>query len=482
VGHGLRSAAPAEGAPCLRRREDACYPRCVSTARGGDERAESTTKRPPAHTPDIGVSLVVLSGDQRGTSVPLRGPLLVGKASENGLVLTDHTVSRQHCEIARTVGGFRVRDLGSTNGTQLEGVTITDAVAPMGAVLRIGGVDVALRPEADLVELQPYDATQLDEAIGHCVAMRRIFRILDCVAKTDATVLLQGETGTGKEILARALVRRSLRAEPYVVVDCSAVTPSLLSSELFGHERGAFTGAIAQRKGAFESAQGGTVFLDEIGELPLDVQPMLLRVLEAREFRRVGSNQTIKADVRIVAATSRDLDAEVSAGRFREDLYFRLAVVPIRVPPLRARREDIPVLVRHILAQLANGKALQPSERTMQWLVNHDWPGNIRELRNLLERATVLSAAGQSAELLLPTLPMPSRNRTDALFRYSPGESYRDARTRIEEEFERQYVTSLLAEHQGNISHAARAAQMDRKYLGTLVHKHKLRAGPEEPE
>jgi DNA-binding NtrC family response regulator len=445
-----------------------------------DERAEATTKRPPARVPDIGVSVVVLTGEQRGTSVPLKGALRIGKARENGLVLTDHTVSRHHCEIGRTVGGFRVRDLGSTNGTLLEGVTVTDAIAPMGTVLRIGGVDVALRPEADLVELQPYDATEFEGVIGHSVAMRRIFRVLDGVAQTDATVLLQGETGTGKEVLARALVRRSRRPEPYVVVDCSAVTPSLLSSELFGHERGAFTGAIAQRKGAFESAQGGTVFLDEIGELPLDVQPMLLRVLESREFRRVGGNQTLRADVRVVAATNRDLEREISAGKFREDLFFRLSVVPVRVPALRTRREDIPALVRHILGQVPGGASLAPSARTMQWLVGHDWPGNVRELRNLLERATYLSSAANSTELLLPTLPVGNGDPADSLFRYSPGESYRDARARIEEEFERRYVSSLLAEHQGNISHAAKAAQMDRKYLGTLVRKHGLRAGPEE--
>jgi DNA-binding NtrC family response regulator len=454
----------------------------VASAGGGDESANATTKRPAAPTPGIDVSVVVLSGDQRGTSVPLRGTLRIGKAPDNDIVLTDETVSRHHCAIVRASGGFRVRDLDSTNGSQLDGVVITDAVAPVGAVLRVGGIDVALRPEADLVEVQPYDAIQFDDAIGHSVAMRRVFRILDSVAKTDATVLLHGETGTGKEILARALVRRSRRADPYVVVDCSAITPSLVSSELFGHERGAFTGAIAQRRGAFENAQKGTVFLDEIGELPLDVQPMLLRVLEAREFRRVGGNQTVRADVRVVAATSRDLEQEVAAGRFREDLFFRLAVVPIRIPPLRARREDIPGLIRHILVQLSDGNPRKLSDRTMQWLVAHDWPGNVRELRNLLERATVLSAATASDELLLPTLPTAKQDRPEAQFRSAPGESYRDASSRAHDEFERQYISSLLAAHGGNISHAARAAQMDRKYLGTLVRKHKLRDEPEDPE
>jgi DNA-binding NtrC family response regulator len=454
----------------------------VADVSGPDERADPTTKRPPARVPDVAISIVVLSGAERGTVVKVRGAVHVGKASDNELVLSDHTVSRHHCEISRTYGGLRVRDLGSTNGTLLEGAVISDAVAPMGSVLRIGGVDVALRPEAELVEVQPYDATEYGGVIGHTVAMRRIFGVLDSVARTDATVLFQGETGTGKEVLARALVKASRRADPYVVIDCSAVTPALVQSELFGHERGAFTGAVAQRKGAFENAQGGTVFLDEIGELPLDIQPMLLRVLEAREFRRVGGNQTLRADVRVVAATSRDLEREVSAGKFREDLFFRLAVVPVHVPPLRARRDDIPWLVRHILSTLPEGANLAPSERTIKWLLGHDWPGNVRELRNVLERASYMSAAARSPELLLPALPAPRQGATDALFDYVSGESYREARTRIEEEFERRYVSSLLAEHRGNISHAARAAQMDRKYLGMLVRKHGLRVGSQESD
>jgi DNA-binding NtrC family response regulator len=460
----------------------ACYSNEVRNGRREDEAADATVKRPPARLPDIGVSVVVLNGDQRGSSAPLRGTVRIGKAPDNDLVLSDHAVSRYHCEIVRAQGGFLVRDLGSTNGTLLDGLAVSGAVAPMGTVLKVGGVDLALRPEADLVEVEPHETTEFEGVIGHSVAMRRIFRVLESVAATDATVLLQGETGSGKDVLARALIRRSRRAEPCVIVDCSAVTPSLLSSELFGHERGAFTGAVAQRKGAFETAHGGTVFLDELGELPLEVQPMLLRVLEAREFRRVGGNQVLRADVRVVAATSRDLEREVAAGKFREDLFFRLAVIPVRVPPLRSRREDIPVLVQYILGQIPGGTALQPSERTMQWLAGHDWPGNVRELRNLLERATYLSRAAQSGELLLPMLPTRGEATEDALFRYTPGGSYREARKRVEDEFERRYVTSLLAEHQGNISHAARAAQMDRKYLGALARKHGLRAAPDDAD
>jgi transcriptional regulator with GAF, ATPase, and Fis domain len=429
----------------------------------------------------VEVSVFVLTGAERGASAPLRGKVRVGKAPENDLVLSEESVSRQHCEITRVPGGVRIRDLGSTNGTFVEHARITDATTPVGSVLRVGNsVELALRPDLELLAIEPYPEGELEGVIGSSLAMRRIFRVLDGVAKTDATVLLHGETGTGKEVLARAIVHRSLRAAPFVVVDCGSVTTTLIQSELFGHERGAFTGAIAQRKGAFESADGGTIFLDEIGELPLDVQPMLLRVLEAREFRRVGGNQTLKADVRVIAATSRDLEREVSAGKFREDLYFRLAVVPVRIPPLRARREDIPALVQHILSRTRGAEKLAPGERTMEWLLQHDWPGNVRELRNLLERAAYMSAAAGSRELLLPSLPTGAGGASEDFFRFTLSESYREARARVEDEFERRYVSWLLARHGGNLSAAARAVQMDRKHLHVLARKHGLRGDLEE--
>jgi DNA-binding NtrC family response regulator len=423
----------------------------------------------------VQVSVVVLSGAERGTSVPLRGKLRVGKAPDNDVVLSDDSVSRQHCEIARVPGGVRVRDLGSTNVTFVEHARITDAQTPVGSVVRVGDtVELALRPDIGLLEVAPYPEDEFEGVIGSSLAMRRIFSVIDGVARTDATVLLQGETGTGKEVLARAVARRSGRGEPCVVVDCGAVTNTLIQSELFGHERGSFTGALTQRRGSFENANGGTIFLDEIGELSLDVQPMLLRVLEAREIRRVGGNQSLPVDVRVVAATSRDLEREVSAGKFRQDLYFRLAVVPVHLPPLRARRDDIPALVAHILSRIPGAARLAPSQRTMDWLLQHDWPGNVRELRNLLERAAYMSIAAKSPELLLPSLPARGGDAED-FFRFTPDESYREARARVEDEFERRYVAWLLARHGGNLSAAARSVQMDRKHLHVLARKHGLR-------
>jgi transcriptional regulator with GAF, ATPase, and Fis domain len=255
------------------------------------------------------------------------------------------------------------------------------------------------------------------------------------------------------------------------------VSYSLIESELFGHERGAFTGAVAARQGAFELAEGGTVFLDEIGELPLDVQPKLLRVLETREYRRVGGNRLAKTDVRVVAATKRNLPREVEAGKFREDLYFRLAVVPITVPALRSRREDIPLLVEHILK--AGGGGLTVSEETLQTLVAHDWPGNVRELRNVLERGVYMSRATGQTEVNLVSLPVASGSGGEA-FQFEAGRSYRETRAKYDAEFERRYVKWILGRHAGNVSAAAREAKMDRKHLHDIAKKHGLR-GP-EPE
>jgi transcriptional regulator with GAF, ATPase, and Fis domain len=307
--------------------------------------------------------------------------------------------------------------------------------------------------------------------------MRTIFGVLERIAPTDATLLLEGETGTGKDVLARAIWSHSQRAsKPFLVVDCGAVSYSLIESELFGHERGAFTGAVNARQGAFELADGGTVFLDEIGELPLDVQPKLLRVLETREFRRVGGNKTLHTNVRVIAATKRDLQREVHGGKFREDLYFRLAVVPVTVPPLRARREDIPLLVQNILKGAGAGGAaeLTVSPETLQALQAHDWPGNVRELRNVLERAIYMAQAIGSSELSVVALPG-SAPPAEAAFQFDPAKSYRDTRAKYDSEFEKRYVKWLLGRHNGNVSAAAREAKMDRKHLHDMAKKHGLR-------
>jgi transcriptional regulator with GAF, ATPase, and Fis domain len=427
----------------------------------------------------VGIQVVVLSGSAKGASRPLGEKLRVGKAQDNDLVLVDDTVSRHHCELSAGRDGVHVRDLGSTNGTRVQGARVSEAIVQPGTVLKVGEVEIALRPAVRNIEVMPSDKTWFGAAIGRSLAMRSIFGVLERIAPTDATVLLEGETGTGKDVLARAIWTESARAQgPFVVVDCGAVSYTLLESELFGHERGAFTGAVAARQGAFELADGGTVFLDEIGELPVDVQPKLLRVLETKEFRRVGGNKTLKTNVRVVAATKRNLLREVQAGKFREDLYFRLAVVPITVPPLRTRREDIPALVSHILK--ACGASLTVPEETMQGIMAHDWPGNVRELRNVLERTVYLARATGQTELGLVALPASSTSGGD-VFQFEAGRSYRETRAKFDTEFERRYLKWLLGRHGGNVSAAAREAKMDRKHLHDMAKKHGLR-GPEQED
>jgi DNA-binding NtrC family response regulator len=451
----------------------------MSTER--DEHVEISTRAVGPQASHVGIQVIVFSGSAKGTTKPIVDKLRIGKAPDNDLVLSDDTVSRHHCELTRTADGIHVRDLGSTNGTKVGGARISEAVVQPGAVLKVGEVELALRPAVRNVEVLPSDKTWFGAAIGQSLAMRTIFGVLERIAKTDATVLLEGETGTGKDVLARAIWTESDRPQgPFVVVDCGAVSYSLLESELFGHERGAFTGAVAARQGAFELAEGGTVFLDEIGELPLDVQPKLLRVLETREFRRVGGNKTLKTDVRVIAATKRNLLREVHAGKFREDLYFRLAVVPVTVPSLRARREDIPGLVRHILK--ASGDNLTMSDESMQGLLSHDWPGNVRELRNVLERAIYLARATGQGELSLVSLPMGAAGGTGEAFQFDAAKSYRETRAKYDAEFERRYVKWLLGRHGGNVSAAARDAKMDRKHLHDMAKKHGLRGQDPEDE
>ena len=446
----------------------------------GDVDEIATRAAGGVHASAIGVHIVVLSGMSKGVMRPMGLRLTVGKAPDNDLVLNDDTVSRHHCELTRVPEGIHVKDLGSTNGTKVQGARVQEATVPPGSVLKVGEVEVALRASAQKIEILPSDKKNFGGALGSSLSMRTIFGVLERIASTDATVLLEGETGTGKDVLARAIWTESKRASgPFVVVDCGAVSYSLLESELFGHERGAFTGAVQARQGAFELADGGTVFLDEIGELPLDVQPKLLRVLETREFRRVGGNKTVKSDVRVIAATKRNLQREVAGGKFREDLYFRLAVVPVTVPPLRARREDIPTLVEHILRANSAGGQLVASGDTMQALQAHDWPGNVRELRNVLERAVYLARATGSSELNLVSLPV-SSGAGESVFQFDAAKTYRETRAKFDAEFERRYVKWLLGRHQSNVSAAAREAKMDRKHLHDMAKKHGLRGSDGE--
>jgi len=432
-------------------------------------------------------ALVILSGDDRGREKIIQGDLFrIGKSKENQLVLADETVSRAHCEIVRERRGYLLRDLGSTNGTLLDGAEIKEAWLKPGAVITVGKVELKVRPFSERIEILPSDSTTYGEAVGKSVAMRSVFGLLERLGPTDATVLIGGETGTGKDVVARSIHASSPRAKgPFIVVDCGAVVGSLIESELFGHERGAFTGAVASRQGAFELANKGTLFLDEIGELPLDLQPKLLRALETHKFRRVGGNQNRGVDIRVIAASKRNLKMEVERGKFREDLYFRLAVVPIELPPLRERREDVPLLVDNLLARIADSdpSAQTPTSvtsETMDALQGHDWPGNIRELRNMLERAVYMSRATEQSVVHLGMLPLvgssqPPESSPDALpVEFNSDKSYRATKAEWEALFERRYVSWLLERSEGNISAAARAADMDRKYLHKLVRKHGL--------
>jgi len=424
--------------------------------------------------------LLSLNGPRKGEEVIVdRECFRIGKSPDNDLVLADATVSRDHCELIRDSRGYLLRDLGSTNGTLLDGAVIREGYLSAGAVISVGRVELKVRPFAERIDVLPSERERFGELHGQHPAMREIFGLLERLAPSDASLLIGGETGTGKDLLARAAHAASPRAEgPFVVVDCGAVVANLIESELFGHEKGAFTGASDTRKGAFELAHKGSLFLDEIGELPLAMQPKLLRALETRRIRRVGGEREIPVDIRVIAATHRDLKQEVERGHFREDLYFRLAVVPLHLPPLRERRQDIPMIARALLQQLTSGSEAELAPETMHALCAHDWPGNVRELRNVLERSALMArAAGEHTVRVLglpaqAALVQPSAAQADA---FDPAKSYRETREAWEQDFERRYVTWLLERHQGNVSSAARAADMDRKYLHKLAKKHGLR-------
>ena len=397
-------------------------------------------------------------------------PVRIGTASENDLVLGDDTVSRRHCELEPTLEGVRVRDLHSTNGVLLQGVRLRDATVSGDFALQMGDSTIAVEHLPETVDREQAASDRFVDLLGRSARMRELFADLERIAPSDATLLIEGETGTGKDLVAESVHVSSPRAGgPFVVLDCGAVAPTMIESELFGHERGAFTGAQGQHIGVFEQADGGTLFLDEVGELQSALQPKLLRVLEKRQLRRIGGTQTISVDVRIVAATNRNLRAEVAQGRFREDLYYRLAATQVWVPPLRDRLEDLEQLVEHFLSLERPPRSLEqvPAD-VWEMFRAHHWPGNVRELRNAVQRWAItpdrpLAHAGERAG---PA----AEDETSA----SADLPLRLARRQASDRFERDYLRAVLARAQGNVTHAAGLAEVSRQMMQKLMRKHGL--------
>ena len=424
-------------------------------------------------------SLQVL--DQGGAVIALGArPVVVGAHAGCDVVLADPQVSRRHAELAIVPDGIRLKDLGSTNGTWYQGTRVTEVVIPAGATIKIGNTPVRIAA-ADAPSLPPSDRDHFGQMAGKSVAMRELFAVLEMAAPTDATVLIEGESGTGKELAARAIHEASARKNgPFVVVDCSGVAESLIDSHLFGHVKGAFTGAERERKGAFVEATGGTLFLDELGELPLAAQAKLLRALEAQTVQPVGADRPVKVDTRVVAATHRDLSRMVAAKEFRFDLFYRLAVVHVALPPLRERLEDLP----HLIATFYHRRGSEPGPidgDNLERMQRYAWPGNVRELRNALERAWALSGPNSAfRELKLWLDPAAAQPQASEVVDTSLG--FKEAKERWNDDFERRYVSLVFASNHNNVTRAAEHAGLSRRHFRELLYKHGVIERPTGPE
>ena len=435
--------------------------------------------------------LVVVEGPDIGRFVDVsRGAVQIGTGSDSTLVLSDRTVSRRHATVRVVQQGFRIEDLASTNGTFYEGSRVAEVVVALGAVFRTGKSSLALMPRGAPKPMTPSPSRRLGDLVAESVAMREIFALIERVAQSRSPVLLEGESGTGKELAARAIHDMSpRRPKPFIVVDCGAIPKGLVESELFGHERGAFSGAVQERRGSFERADQGSIFLDEIGELPLDVQPKLLRVLDGREIHRVGGEVAKAFDVRIIAATNRNLFDQVGQGKFRRDLLFRLNGVRIRMPSLRKRPEDLEPIAAEILKPyLAAGSKIEGPNLAL--LRTYAWPGNARELRNVLMRAVAMAGGSEVRfeDLQIELGAGGVRQRSTGKGRgvgaglvVDVSLPYKEAKRQHDEAFERADVPALLDKHNGNLSRAARAAGLSRKHLRALATKLGLRSADGEP-
>jgi two-component system response regulator GlrR len=412
--------------------------------------------------------LTIVGGERDGTTRTFASDrMVVGADARADFVVADPTMSKFHCEIRIVSGVCVLRDLGSRNGTLVDRVPVSEAPLRDGALLTLGRTQLRLDIGSRHIEIPLSQREQFGRLRGGSVPMRAVYALLEAAAGGTSTVLLQGESGTGKDLAAESIHMESARrGGPFVVVDCGAVPANLLEDELFGHEPGAFTDGSSLRIGAFEAAAGGTLLLDELGELALDLQPKLLRAIDRREIQRIGSTQRIPVDVRIIAASNRDLKAEVNARRFRSDLYFRLAVLVVTMPPLRERTSDIPVLVKAILDDLgdtdsAMARSLAGGELLPE-LLRQAWPGNVRELRNYVEACIVRQESG----LVPPSAHEPTIDVTLPL---------RVVRERWLRHVERRYLEQLLLVHGNNVTAAARAAGVDRVHLHRLLSRAGLR-------
>lgn len=425
--------------------------------------------------PIVGLRVEVIDGPDRGRVAEARtDSLSVGTAENNDLILTDPSVSRYHLELRRESSQIMVDDLRSTNGTSFgprgRSIRVGRATLDPGVVLTIGETQLRV-DDGRMVEVDAHDEEGLGGILGRSPSMRSLMAQIQRAAGSEASVLIQGETGAGKELVARAVHDCGPRRDgPFETVDCGTLLPTLVNSELFGHEQGAFTGAIRRHVGAFERAKGGTVFLDEIGELSKETQTTLLGVLERRSVRSVGGTNAIPIDVRVVAATHRDLRAEVNSGGFRQDLYYRLAVVTLRVPPLRERLEDIPLLVQSFAEQYGYSDQVAAiiGPEMLAELKNHPWPGNVRELRNVVEAALALGE--------MPEVSLERTTRSSVLFDSSRlvTADYHALRAEILYDFEGKYLEALMKHSRGNVSAASRVAGLSRTHVAELLKRHRL--------
>jgi transcriptional regulator with GAF, ATPase, and Fis domain len=418
--------------------------------------------------PPLGAVIRVIGAEATPPSFCLgAGTCVVGSAAPADIVIAEPTVSRKHAELKLVPEGIALKDLGSRNGTFYLGQRVEKMVLGLGARVEVGAATLAL--EADtraLGDAPSWEGSSYRGIVGASPAMKRLFATLARLEGSLVTVLVEGESGVGKEVISRALHEGSpIAGGPLVIVNCGAVAKELVASELFGHRRGAFTGAVDARRGAFEAADGGTLFLDEIGELPLETQPMLLRALESGEIRAVGDDTARRVQVRVIAATNRDLANEVGEGSFREDLFYRLAVVRLRVPPLRERVEDIEPLARHFAATIGLGELPQD---VLESLKCRSWPGNARELKNAIQAYSILGSLPESLRAKTVLLEVALRELVDLERPYAAQkDDFGDRFTRV-------YLTVLMARADGNQTTAARIAGLDRSYLGRMLAKHGL--------